>query len=379
MYYFYYETLNPMNNMKVVIISKVIFPYLSPRSFRATELAKELARQGHHVVLYAVLGNYNYGEFKKKYTIQIKNIGTTTILDKNSDGDIKRNLIVRGIYKFLDFWLEFKSIELFFMLKKIVRKEKNTDLLITIGGPYTIHWGAALSKKINRSGFPKLWIADCGDPFMGNALVRHPFYFKYVEKWFCKKADFITIPLEAARKAYYKEFQHKIKVIPQGLSFDEILIKKVKTHNRVKTFIYAGYLYKGSRDPTLFLKYLTTIQREFLFIIYTKKTKFLEPFMDFLGERLIVQDYIPRPDLLQKMSEADFLINFENGTDVQSPSKLIDYALAGRPVLSVNCKYLNKEAFNEFLNGNYIKKLKINDISQYDIKNVASEFIKLTL
>ena len=76
--------------------------------------------------------------------------------------------------------------------------------------------------------------------------------------------------------------------------------------------------------------------------------------------------------------EADFLINFENGnTSVQVPSKLIDYSLSGRPVLSVNSFRLDKDNINNFLKGNYSGKMQMPDLSQYDIRNVASQFLAL--
>ena len=60
---------------KIVIIAKVIFPIHSPRSFRTTELAKELARKGHKFVLYAALGDYNYKDFEQQHKLRIKILG----------------------------------------------------------------------------------------------------------------------------------------------------------------------------------------------------------------------------------------------------------------------------------------------------------------
>lgn len=363
---------------KIVIISKVIFPSQSPRSLRTTELAKGLAKIGHKVTLYAVLGNYDYREFEQQHKICIKNIGETRFLNYNSSGPITRSRLTRNISNYLDYWTEFKNIEFIYSLRKILRKENNTDLLITIGGPHTIHWGVALYKAKNRSNFPKTWIADCGDPFMGNMLFKHPSYFKYIEKFFCKHADYITIPIESAKKAYYKDFHHKIKVIPQGFDFDEIPIEIATPNNQKVTFIYAGVFYKGIRDPSKFLEYLNTVNQDFLFIIFTTTKKFLEPYMRSLGGKLIIMNYIPRSKLLKILSYADFLVNFENGTDIHSPSKLIDYALSGRPILSVNSRYLNKHNIDEFLNGNYKNKLIIDNLDQFDIKNVAANFLSLT-
>jgi hypothetical protein len=94
---------NQLEKKNITIISKLILPYQSPRSFRATELAKELARQGHNVVLYAALGKYNYQEFEKRYKLKIRSIGKTKFLEKNSDGMIIRSYWIQYLSNtFLD-------------------------------------------------------------------------------------------------------------------------------------------------------------------------------------------------------------------------------------------------------------------------------------
>ena len=82
----------------------------------------------------------------------------------------------------------------------------------------------SLEDVLKKPKTAKKWIADCGDPFMGAKLetFRKPFYFKYFEKDFCRKADYITVPAEGAKKAYYSEFLGKIRVIPQGFNFKQI-------------------------------------------------------------------------------------------------------------------------------------------------------------
>jgi hypothetical protein len=65
--------------------------------------------------------------------------------------------------------------------------ESGYDLLISIAAPHSIHWGIAWARK-DGSPIAGIWIADCGDPFMGkeNDTFRPPFYFRYLEKWFCQ-------------------------------------------------------------------------------------------------------------------------------------------------------------------------------------------------
>jgi len=96
-----------------------------------------------------------------------------------------------------------------------------------------------------------------------------------------------------------------------------------------------------------------------------------------LGKKLEVRCYIPRNELLEVLGKMDFLINFEEESKVQKSSKLIDYALVQRPILSMKPFDIDKIVLKEFLIGNYEKQREIDDIEQYNIKNVASDFIDL--
>jgi hypothetical protein len=244
--------------MKIIIISRSIFPSQFPRSFRATELAIQLAKRNHDVTLYGVLGKYDYKQFEKTNNVKVKNIGKMFFATLNSEGIFRNTLFDKVLWKLLNRIIEYPDIELLFKMPEIIRHEKQSNVLITVGMPYPIHWGCALSKFLYKNYFPQTWIADCGDPYMGNKVINNRpfFYFKYIEKWFCKKADYITIPLEEAKKGYYTEFHQKIKIIPQGFNFNHGLNSDIYIKNPVPTFAYAGSFYKGFRDPSLFLDYL---------------------------------------------------------------------------------------------------------------------------
>jgi glycosyltransferase involved in cell wall biosynthesis len=370
-----------MIKKKIIIISYVILPVQFPRAYRTLELALELAKQGHDVTLYAVLGEYDYTKYEIEYNIKIRNLGKVIFSTLNSDGTIQRSLIIRVLNKLLHRFLEFPEIELMLMIPRIIKSEKNVDLLISVAKPFPIHWGCALAKNITKTTFPKIWAADCGDPYMGDKYARPKrfFYFKYVEKWFCRNADFIVIPFDGAIEAYYPEFRNKIKIIPQGFRFDNINLSLNNIPNSVPTFAYAGVFRKVIRDPSTFLDYLSSLEREFKFILYTKDTDYLMPYVDRLKNKIEIRDYVPRDQLLYALSQMDFLVNFENNSTVNSPSKLIDYALAKRPILSVSPYSLPINMINEFLDGNYQNQFIVHNIEQYNITNVTKQFCSLGL
>jgi len=362
---------------KVLIISQNIFPANSPRANRATELAKELGRQDHNVILYAALGRYNYEAFEAETGISVRNIAGLKHITSTSTGNNKKvhHKIGEILFRSL---LEYPTIEYLRAIPDLLRKEKdNFDILITIGMPHPIHWGTARYIKSLKGSKKFTWIADCGDPYMGNPFRKKMFYFKYLEESFCEHADYITVPVESAIEAYYPQFRDKIKVIPQGFQISKN--KEIdEPENDVPTFMYAGVFYKDKRDPRALLNYLVDIKKDFKFIVHTRSQAILEPYKQKLGKKLVVEDYLPRTELLSKMQTMDFLINVANISNVQSPSKLIDYAISGRPVYETKSGEIDKTILDEFLEGNYEHSLKLPDLEQFNIKNIARKFIELS-
>jgi len=361
----------------ILIVCKDIYPVQSPRSFRAGELVKEFLRRGFNVKVLCSLSEKDFNLFVIEFPkVKAVNMGLPNNILENKIFT-KNVLLKRILNKLLYHFLQYPNIGLLFKVKKYLKDNVDeVDLMITIAYPFPIHWGAAMAKKSYKTTFPKRWVADCGDPFMGNPIINPPFYFGILEKLFCKMADKITIPVEIARQAYFNEFYEKIEVIPQGFDFSKIeRVNYVK--NDIPTFLYAGIFYKGSRDPRPLLEYLSEIQSDFLFIIYTPDDYLIRDYKEALGNKLVINASIPRAELLKKMGQVDFLLNIENNSDNQTPSKLIDYSLSERPILSLNTMSLDKKKVINFLNGIYSDAFKVHDIEKYNIINVVDKFIEI--
>ncbi|SDX92988.1 hypothetical protein SAMN05444411_11219 [Lutibacter oricola] len=358
--------------MKILIVSGYFKPNITPRAFRTTELAVELARQGNDVTIYLPWVDYDYSCFEMEFGVKILFFGKSDV-EKRLFSSSK---IAGKFYRLMNILFQYPKIKYIPQIYKTLQNEKGYDLLISIGAPYSIHWG--VDKLIRRNEFlAKKWIADCGDPFMGSKveIFPNPFWFKFLEKSFCKRANYITVPIEKAINSYYPEFRSKIKVIPQGFNFSKNEYNKVK-ENPVPTFAYAGMFYKGNRDPRPFLDLLLTIDLDFLFVLYTPKWEALYPYIEKFKGKIEIRELVPRDELLSVLSQMDFLVNFENGTASQSPSKLIDYTIASRPILSVSQKP-DITILNSFLTGDYSNQFIFENIDNYNIKNVSKQFIRL--
>ncbi|WP_194778195.1 glycosyltransferase [Pararhodonellum marinum] len=364
---------------KILILSRSFYPTNSPRSFRSTELAKAFAKQGHQVTVLTPKDESIHAEFEKKHNIRIKDLGKPKWKAQEIKGNRVIKLWTRAVRRFSKLWLEYPDIELLNMVKNALKKESGYDLLISIAVPHPVHWGVARIWDKQKKTIAKTWVADCGDPFMGseNDSFKSPFYFKYVEKWCFNKVDYITVPTAGAIPAYYPEFHSKIKVIPQGFDFHEFPLYPGPIEHKVPTFAYAGIFIPGRRDPKEFLSHLLGQQVEFKFYIYTKNRELVASFESKSKGKIVVLDYIPREELLYELSKMDFLVNFENAGPRQKPSKLIDYLIVKKPVLSIKTGALNKELVDEFLIGNYTNQLKIENPEQYKIENVAQAFTSL--
>lgn len=363
--------------MKIVIISAVMFPRTSPRAVRTTELAKYFASKGHDVTLYGCAGNYNYDDFQRQTGVKVRNIEKRRFSRLESDGSYQDGLFDKICKRLFGKYLEWPNIELSWKVNSILKQDYDADLLITIAIPHPIHWGAAWRKKHANGKFPKVWVSDCGDPYCGNSVDAnsHPSYFKKIEKFWGDQTDYVAIPIEEGRKAYFSNVQDKIRVIPQGIDFSQYRIERY-TKNDVPSFAFAGATYEGYRDPSEFLEYLSTLDFDFRFYVFTPPASIFHKYKERLGEKIVISNYIPREDLIPFLSKMDFLVNIANNSSVQSPSKLMDYGLTKRPILTIATRFEQSKNFEAFVRGDYSLQ-EVVDIERFNINRVGQQFIDL--
>jgi hypothetical protein len=363
---------------KILIISNGFYPEISPRSQRATELVKEFCRLGHSVVVISKFRNHNYFEFLKEFPITLKMWGKSRFPKIVGFKNKPFSYLSRGISRLLLILFEYPGIEDMFEVKKMLKHESEYDLMISFAFPHPVHWGVAwsVSAKYMIAG---TWVADCGDPYMGDKTdtFRKLFYFKYFEKWFCRKADYITVPIESAKDAYYGEFREKIIVIPQGFDFSNLKHASYRKNEDYPIFAFAGSLTMYIDTAPAFFKFLLSSTAYFKLIIYTEILGWVEEYVNKLGDKVEVKGYIEREQLIYELSKMDFLVNFNYKTNVQKSSKLISYSLSGRPILNIEAGVDCEPIVKEFFEGNYNQQYVIRNLEGHNIKNVAQRFINL--
>ena len=367
-----------MDKKKILIVSRSFYPMNSPRSFRTTELAKEFVQQGHQVTVLTHKDDAVHIAFEKEFGLVVKDFGKLKWNAIKVKGGKFENLFRRLLIRFTIQFFEYPNVELMGLVKKALQKETGYDLLISIATPHPTHWGVAAVWN-RQQKIATTWVADCGDPYMGRESnsFKPAFYFRYVEKWFCKKADWLTVPTNSSIQAYYPEFREKIKVIPQGFNFDDYQFP-ISAKNNKPVFAYAGNFIPGLRDPTEFLAFLNGLEMDFEFRIYTLTPYVVPSFAKNSKGRIIICKTIPRIELLQELSTVDFVVNFENTGTGETPSKLIDYAIVKKPILPVKTGSLNKDLVLEFINGHYTNAQQVQNMDQYRIQKVCAQFIDLS-
>ncbi len=374
------------NKKKILIVSNFFYPENKPRAFRATELAKGFCAKGYSVDV--IIPNK---EVFRRHPIKVDNLNIIYTEEKliKSNSPIKsisstNNLKSRfkRVLKTLVFYFFPSEIYFYYnhsITKQIINTNKVYDKVISISQPLSIHLSIVIGKLFNKNIRQAKMIAEFSDPmFQGTYRYVFPLNILYgfIYSW---NFDFFVVPISNAVKKFtlFKK-KNKIKVIPQGFKMDSIRLANYQK-NQIVSFCYAGSFYKKLRDPMYFFEFLKDLNRPFLFELYLPER---DPFRNVIGNlnlnqgKIVIHDFIPREELIIELSKKDFLINFENENSAMSPSKLIDYALTTRPILSFNKQKFNKSKFIEFYNGDYDQR-EIIDLNEFDIKNVIEKYDKI--
>ena len=305
--------------MKIVILTGNFYPEIHPRSFRATELAKEFVRKGHDVTVVCcrtVVG-FDYDDFERVEHIKIIRVDVYKG-DKTAGVSAKRRTTFFNLKRFFISYLLCGNLFRYVidLSRKLTSVDclKSAEMVISLSLPFSNHYG--LARYIKKNGKSFIAVADSGDPFYYSLQTKRAIWFKYIEQAVYKNCDFLTIPTANAIQQYSPIIpESKIKIIPQGFNMRDLNLYKGEFVSPVK-IAYAGVFYWGIRNPEFLFRALeeTDIDYEFyLFMRYydAKLDEVLDKYPK-LKSRMKIQLCVPHDELITELSKMHFLVNIEN-------------------------------------------------------------------
>lgn len=366
--------------MRLLVISYHYTPQIMARAFRWSALAEYWAKQGHEIdVVCAWASGLKRLEALNKVRVfrtggRIVELllgrltpslrGKTGVADgytfKRMDDSIFHRTMLLSSLSWLHnhtwkkiYWPDFAGIWYLSAKRKVKQllKKHHYHGLISVSQPFTGH---LVGLTVKRLYLNLKWTVDIGDPFCFvefNPINNHKLYKKLnyaAEQRVFNCADSVVVTNKSTLNAYTKIFPEcaeKVHVIPPLLSLPENYTNKMdafKRDDKIK-LVFLGTLYKGLRNPAFLLKLfnrlLTTTIGEKLELHFWGSVgdcaDFFAPYRSLLGSKIFLHGIVDHDKAFQVMKEADILVNIGNNVPYHLPSKVVEYASTGKPVLNL--------------------------------------------
>ncbi len=365
--------------MNILIVSFSYAPMLSPQAFRWAAISRELARRGHAVTVVAgwepgcerqesdgaVIVHRVGGRFIERVRMLRTRSQRQDYTSPHSTEVSKEALRVSlsclkrihdVTWKKL-YWPDAHCTWLFPALhraRKLV-KASQIDAVVTVDFPFTCHIvGVALKNE-----FPQLrWLCDMSDPFSylepspPNNRALYGWLNRRLERHVFERTDWMVVRYGQMENRYSELYPHcraKIVVVPDLHTTSSNEAPPVMSSHaqpgkpRRRMLAFVGTLDGRSRDPRSFLEGCRRIIERgagsgFEVHFYGKIGNcdaVFDEYQAFYNHWLFVHGPVVQRVALKVIQEADVLVNIGNRYQCQTPSKLIDYASTGNPILNI--------------------------------------------
>ncbi len=241
-------------------------------------------------------------------------------------------------------------------IKEAVKKlpKIDWDLVVTTGGPYSVHYAGLYLKK---SGWNGKWICDWRDLWTRNHIYHGLLFFhpleKYLERKIHKKADYITTVSDELANTLRLLTKTPVETIYNGFDTEDFnfLFKNERKINSKYTISYLGSIYKGFRDPEPLFQAISELYNNG---IITPNDLVIQ----FAGDKTAnVKDLVNKYEIdsfykylgflsreksleLQYNSDAVLFLEYDN-PKVKGvlTGKLFEYLYVSRFILGIGCSY----------------------------------------
>ena len=209
------------------------------------------------------------------------------------------------------------------VIKYFTEKKEKFDVVISTGGPYSVH---RIGLYLKKQGLANDWIIDWRDLWTKNPYFRgFPLFWIYekmLERSFHRNCDRIITVSDGCREILTKQTNKNVITIFNGYDIDDY--KSITNTERIKDsklrIVYTGNLYGKHRDPSILflaIKELfeeNKIEEGDILVTFagqncdiTKKIELMgiKPFFEYVG-------MLKRPEALRLQYNADVLLFLEH-------------------------------------------------------------------
>jgi Glycosyltransferase Family 4 len=341
--------------MNILILNFYHAPTTDAHSYRWTQIARHYAKQGHNVDL--LTGRVDGSPDKELLCgVQVKRLGlikkkTVEVLNQAPDSFFSRVKLcfinfLRPFYRKI-YWPDASWHWTPYVLREVyLRRKRKYDIVVSYYPCFGAHLAGRLLKSVSK--FPNFkWILDYGDPFCASDTWWPNNYFIYDKLNRCVERSYAAIGKmvmtnEETRTAYLRKLgeETQITVFPHLVDIGVFYSQGYEHQEREGggvNWLYVGAFHRGIREPHRLIEFVRALNRRSNVKVY------LDMYGPANGFDLNPQDcpeirhwgYLARELAVDRLKNADFIVNVDNENCVMTPSKIVECIATGRPIINV--------------------------------------------
>lgn len=365
-----------MQQKNILVISFSFRPLNNPRAFRWTHLSEKIAEAGHSVDVVTSwvpgcsdterIGNLSIYRAGWKFLERLRDQRRSA---RERAGKLKmpkttplstkvRQLVsksVNSLWRAL-YWPDASCLWFFPARQKVLAliAQKEYDVVICVAPAFT---AVAVGHSVYKHVVDAVWLIDLGDPFsfLEGAPPNNTSLYAGLNQWYERRtfarAHVISVTNPQTLQKYataFPESATKLLVIPPLLSLPQRGIKTVVPGR----LVYVGTMYRNIREPGFLLELFRRAMEAGLDLetelhCYGDVSSCLDIITKYeylLDKRVFFHGVVSREVAAQALDEAHVLINIGNDTAYQLPSKVVEYAATGKPIINLAKSSLDSSA-----------------------------------